>query len=501
MTDRDPYDDVPYTSHAYAESHPDRLAVVARMSGWRAPEVDGAHVLELGCGVGGNLLAMAEQLPRATLVGVDRSRRQIEIARDVARAIELANVTLHDASFDEIDLPAASFDFVIAHGVYSWISVDARRALLRVVARSLTPSGVAYVSVNTLPGWYERLAARDWLRFAESTPALGASGRDALAWLKERASPELATYRSQLDRVAARLAETERAYLTHEYLSDEHHPELVTTVLDEATDAGLRYLGDGIPSETAVELLDDDAQRRARGLDAAGTQQLVDFVKNTSFRRALFVRADASAERGWSWPERLDPRAIDSLRIASRLRSTPDPSGGADRIDGPDGAVHVFDPAARAALRELSRVAPRSLPFDDLCRRVASATGTADVRDAVRSELFDLWLAIGGLDLHAFEPLIAPASERPKARALARHRAERGGVITNAWHQEVRLVEDVVRFVLARLDGTRARDRVAREVRDAQSSGALAPDATGLDAAALVNASVELLAKSALLIA
>ena len=490
----DPYDDVPYTDHSYAESHPDRLAVVAKMSGWTPPAVERARILELGCGVGGNLLPMAEQLPGATLVGVDRSRRQIEAARRVAEAAGLKNVVFHEASFEDAGLVAAEFDFVICHGVYSWISIDARRALLRVVARCLAPGGVAYLSFNTLPGWYDRMAARDWLRFADATSI------EPLSWLKARVSLELDAYRRQLGQVEDRLRETERAYLVHEYLSTEHHPELVTSVLGEAGDAGLRYLGDAIPTSTAVELLDDEAQARALGLDVAATQQLVDFVKHTSFRRALFVRSDASDERAWCWPMRLDPRAIDSSRIASRLRITADPAGGADRIEGPDGIVHVFDPLARCALHELSLVAPRSLAFDELCQRVRAAMPTADgsskVSDAVRSELFDLWLTIGGLDLHAYEPRMATTvSERPEASAVARIQARTDGTLTNVWHQEVRLVEEVVRFALARLDGTRTCGALTREVRER-----MLPESSSADVEALVRASLDLLAKSALLV-
>jgi ubiquinone/menaquinone biosynthesis C-methylase UbiE len=478
----DSYDDVPYTSHAYAEAHPDRLAVVAKMSGWDAPAIEDARILEIGCGVGGHLLPMAEQLPRATLVGIDRSTRQIAMARTLAEKAGVTNVSLHDASFEDVPLTAASFDFVIAHGVYSWIAVETRRAMLRAIARALSPRGIAYVSFNTLPGWYQKMAARDWLRFA---PTMATSGASALSWLMERASPELDTYRRDLDRVVARLNETEAAYLLHEYLSEENRPELASTVLAEADAAGLRYLGDAIPSTVAIEMLDDEAQARARGLDAVNAQQLVDFVRNTSFRRALFVRADDAGD--WRWPHARDPRAIDGLRVASRLRIA------GDAIEGPDGSVHVDNPAARAAFRALADAAPRSLAFDALC-------GASD-RDAVRAEIFDVWLAIGGLDLHAFEPRIADASRTPKASAVARHAR---GPITNAWHQEVR-VEDIVRFVLARLDGTRDVAAIARDVRGALAAGTLAFEGrsgaiANEDAEALVRASIDLLAKNALLV-
>jgi SAM-dependent methyltransferase len=452
----DAYDRLPYTDHAYAESHPDRLAVVARLAGWAPPGVAGARILELGCGRGGNLLPMAAGLPGASLVGVDRSARQIEHGRAVAAAAALSNVSLVASSFED-PLPAGRrFDFVVAHGVCSWVAPDARRALLRAVAGALAPSGIGYVSFNVLPGWYDRMAARDWLRFAANDDP-----RASIAWLHAQVSPELADYRRRLDAVARRLVETEHAYAAHEYLAKEHHPQRVGELLAEASAAGLAYLGDAIPAETSVELLPEAVRARLREMDAAGAQQLVDFVRNTAFRRALFVRADEAAARRWRWTPELDAAAIDGLRAASRLRphGPAVPSAAAERFDGPDVSVQVVHPTARAALRQLADAAPRSLPF----RQLAGLAGT-DRAHELRGELFDLWLATGAVDLHAHEPALGDGTgARPTACPVARWHALHGGPVTNRWHQEVRLDDAPLRAVLSRLDGTRSMADVARD--------------------------------------
>jgi len=447
----DPYDRRPYTDHAYAESHPDRLATVARLSRWDPTAVDAARILELGCGRGGNLLPLASALPRATLVGVDRSRRQIDEARAIASSTALDNAHFVEASFDAPGAVAAGpFDYVVAHGVASWVPPASRRALLGAVAGALAPGGIAYLSFNVLPGWYDRLAARDWLRFDRTEDA-----RASLQWLRDRVSPESADYRRRLDAVARRLSETDLAYVTHEYLADEHHPQLVGALLAEAADAGLAYLGDAIPGETALELLDDDVRDRARTLDAPAAQQLVDFVRNTAFRRALFVRADEAAARGWRWSPELHVGALDGLRVASRLRPHGEPTPGppAERFDAADVSVQVDDATTRRALRELARVAPRSLPFPDLARHVDAADAAA-----LRRELFDLWLATGALDLHVHEPALAVPGEidaRPLACPVARWHALHGGAVTNQWHHEVRLDPPLLLQILGLLDGTR----------------------------------------------
>jgi SAM-dependent methyltransferase len=410
---------------------------------------------------------------------VDRSRRQIEEARAIGVATGVGNTRFVAASFEDLHGVAGPFDYVVAHGVASWVPPASRRALLGAVAQALAPGGLAYVSFNVLPGWYDRMAARDWLRFDR--------GKDASAsieWLRDRVSPENTDYRRRLEAVAGRVSATDPAYVTHEYLADEHHPQSVGALLAEAADAGLAYLGDAIPGETALELLDDEARGRARGVDAAGAQQLVDFVRNTAFRRALFVRADEAAARGWRWSPELKVEALEGLRLASRLRPHGEaaPGAAAERFDEADVSVQVDDATARRALRELAGVAPRSLPFPELARR-AEATDAA----ALRRELFDLWLATGALDLHVHEPTLAVApTERPVACPVARWHALHGGPLTNRWHQEVRLDDAPLRRVLGLLDGTRTVTEVAT--------------AAGCSAE-VARASVEALAAAALVVA
>jgi len=483
----DPYDLLPYTDHAYAESHPDRLAVVAKLSGWTPPEVQSARILELGCGLGGNLLPMASALPGARLLGVDRSRRQIEEARQAAGAAALDNVRFEQGSVESLEIEG-TFEFVVSHGLCSWVPPATRRALLAAIARVLAPGGVAYVSFNVLPGWYERLAARDWLHAfpGDDPPA-------SLRWLRDAVSPELADYRRRLDAVARRLGETDRAYATHEYLAQEHHPQRVDAMLAEASAAGLEYLGDAIPAETALEVLPDVVADRAKGLEPARVQQLVDFVRCTAFRRTLLVRSTDAAARSWHWPSRLDPEAMTGMRVASRLRPH-DPQGreASERFDGPGASVQVTDPAVRQALHELARVVPRSLPFGELAKRV----GLLDAR-RLRTELLDLWLATGSVDLHVFEPSIGDASsQHPEACPVVRGRAASGGTLTNRWHQEVRLDDPVLRHVLALLDGTCTAGDAATAL--AKMAGPSALDAG--ERALLARASIESLASCALLV-
>lgn len=435
----DAYDLVPYTDHAYAESHPDRLAVVARLNRFASSDIARARVLELGCGRGGNLLPMAAGMPDATFVGIDRARKQIDEAIEIARATRLRNVTFRAADFASLEEEGV-FDYAIAHGVCSWITPDVRRALFRTMASALSARGVAYVSFNVLPGWYERLAARDWLR-AFATPD---TARASMAALDTVISPELAGYRSALGRVAARIAVTDASYVTHEYFAEEHHPQTIAELIDEAEAAGLRYLGDAIAQTTAFELAPNALAARVEHASSREAQLLLDFSRNTAFRRALFVRADTCDAEHWRWSKSLDANALASMRITSRLKPTHHEG---ELVCG-DTVVQV-GAHGRDALREIARAAPHAAPIDV----------------AWREELFDLWLATDALDLHVHTPALADGSaERPLACAVARWHAVHGGAITNRWHHEIVLDDELARAVLARLDGTKSIADIAREL-------------------------------------
>jgi SAM-dependent methyltransferase len=464
---RDLYDERPYTDHAYAETHPSRVAAVARLARWLPPPVGTARILELGCGRGGNLLPMAAGLPQATLVGVDASARQIHEARQTADEVGLGNVTFMRARFDEMEIGDGAFDYVICHGVLSWISPGARALLFERIAGALRGNGVACVSFNVLPGWYDRLAARDWLRFSAS--ALGRPAEDAVAslrWLGSQLPPEHTDVRRRLETVARRLADTGPAYAFHEYLAPEHHPLLVGEFMSEATAVGLRYLGDANPPTMAIELLPEEVRDRARALDPVAAQQLVDFVRCTAFRRALLVRNDVARAAAWTGSAELDPAAIRALRVAGRLRARGPSSPELPQESFADGemVVQVSDPATRRALRELASVAPRSLSFDELARRSLPASAPEAANQALASELYDLWLATGAIDLYDHDLAVqSTAGVRPVACPLARWHANHGGAVTNRLHQEVLVPDAIVRWVLGRLDGTRTLSDLARE--------------------------------------
>ena len=124
------YDDVLYESRPFAQCHPARMRGMAQLFGLAAPPLAKARVLELGCTHGGNLLPLAMRYPDASFVGADLSRVQVELANKAKEELGARNVTFRQADIREMAKESEQYDYIIAHGVYSWVPLDVQDALL-----------------------------------------------------------------------------------------------------------------------------------------------------------------------------------------------------------------------------------------------------------------------------------------------------------------------------------------------------------------------------------
>ena len=165
MTLASSYDEVPYSSYPFSQSHPDRLATIAALFGMAAAPVDRCRVLELGCSSGGNLIPIAVQFPESQFVGVDFSRVELDQASSLVSALNLKNVELLHRNILELNADLRPFDYIIAHGVYSWVPDVVQDRILSLCSELLAPMGVAYISYNTYPGWHMRGMIRDMMSY------------------------------------------------------------------------------------------------------------------------------------------------------------------------------------------------------------------------------------------------------------------------------------------------------------------------------------------------
>src|SRR5258708_5167974 len=159
------YDEVPYPNLSHVQSHPDTLATLASLLGLSPAPIENSRILEIGCASGGNLIPMALSLPASTLVGIDYSARQISDGQAAIDAIGLTNVSLRHMNILEITPELGEFDYIIAHGVFSWVPANVREKLLDICKQNLAPAGVAFISYNVYPGWHMLANIRDMMLY------------------------------------------------------------------------------------------------------------------------------------------------------------------------------------------------------------------------------------------------------------------------------------------------------------------------------------------------
>jgi SAM-dependent methyltransferase len=144
------YDELPYDSLPLPETQPDFLAAMAKLHGFDAPDPAHARILELGCAQGGNLIPLAWRWPEATCVGVELSRVQAEAGADFIRSIGLSNARILHGDLAALPDDLGEFDFIIAHGVFSWVPPRCSRRCSRSADAICRPTALP-TSVSTLP--------------------------------------------------------------------------------------------------------------------------------------------------------------------------------------------------------------------------------------------------------------------------------------------------------------------------------------------------------------
>jgi methyltransferase-like protein/2-polyprenyl-3-methyl-5-hydroxy-6-metoxy-1,4-benzoquinol methylase len=311
------YDILPYPPYSFPATHIGRLGAIGRVFG--LPTVDPAksRVLELGCGVGVNIMAMAQLFPEAEFVGIDASQKQIDTGLEAIKSTGLKNVRLIAADFSKLEEDLGKFDYIIVHGIYSWVPDSVKESILSIGSKNLNAGGVTYISYNCLPGWRMRGALRDMmLMHTAGIPDLLGKVSQAKALLKFLAEScaQETPYGKYLAQELEMIAKVDDSYIAHEFLESDNQALYFSDFLKSADQHGLLYLGDADPATMVSDNLPAKAAETIKSLklNLLATEQYMDFVRNRMFRSTLLCHAGSTLNRAIS-PERLEDLHITSL--------------------------------------------------------------------------------------------------------------------------------------------------------------------------------------------
>ena len=468
------YDATPYQSFPLIRQQPARMAAAAAWFGLEAPSAARARVLEIGCAAGGHIIPLAAAWPDSEFLGIDLSAVQIAQGKARIARLELANIELSARSLEEIGAKDGAFDFIICHGVFSWIPAPLRDALLSVIAERLTPEGVAAVSFNVLPGWRLFQIARDSLilhaRLQNEPEARAAQARELFDLMFAESNDRYSYGRFWRDE-ARRMASGGDAYIAHEIFEDENSPLTFTDFCLALDEHGLAYLSECNVSSSFEESIAAagaaSIRRLSRGDDRA-REQYIDIFSGRAFREALIVRgARASAIKREIPIGRMDAfHFVPSLALKS-LPPSEEPR--VWRIGEEDAGIAVGEEAVATAFDRLIARLPGSSTLEDMAP--AAATDPA-LRRRIAEALARL-VVLGHCAISS-EPVVCASrlAERPRTWPVAAMDAAVGDSAASLRHAPVRL-EALQRLYLPLLDGTRTRDDLIAHAADLAEKGVL----------------------------
>jgi methyltransferase-like protein/2-polyprenyl-3-methyl-5-hydroxy-6-metoxy-1,4-benzoquinol methylase len=477
------YDITPYAGNPYYYTHPGVMSAFGFLYGLCPADPVKCRVLELGCGDGNNLIPMAYEFPESRFVGIDLSPVQIRIGLKTIADLGLENIDLQIRSIMDINDKDGRFDFIIAHGVYSWVTTEVRKKILDVCRNNLSDQGIAYISYNVLPGWRFNQIMRDMFlyrtRHMKDPASKALAAKDLCDTMLKGTADGNSVHDVQLRFFGKTIQEFPNvsSYLLHEYMETHNTAFYFHRFAGDLKRHGLQYMCDADQPDFELDSLPPDTASAFENIseNAVETEQYIDFFKNTRFRRSLICRKGMSLNSDY----RLD-------RI-QHLYAATDAIPVVDSPDTPIKDVTAFrtstgrkfsatDPFAQIVLHRLSQIKPCTIRVDSLIKSMLQQGCFKTERDNRAPEekmghvVYTLFFN-GVLEiLGARRQCVPEAGDFPTASLVSRLQAPSRRV-TNLCHRTILMDDDMACFVLARLDGTLDRNSLCDLMTEAVKTG------------------------------
>ena len=478
------YDEVRYPAGLFPQTHPDRLATTAYLRGLSPVPIERCRVLELGCGAANNLVAMAFQLSESEFVGVDLARIPIAAGQSLAAELGLRNVTLQAMDLCDRNLEKfGTFDFIIAHGVYSWVPDFVRERILQICQDMLTEQGIGYVSYNAYPGCHFRDLVRNMMRFHtqkfEGVLEKAIQARALVKFMAEsRTKPDYYTeaFRTQLERIVKYGDES----LYHDDLNPVAQPFYFYEFMEQAERHNLQYVGEAVLDSSDRAKFTPEALQRMRELDGANElvrEQYKDFLCGTGFRQTLLCRREARVAAAF-----LEERIPDLFAMCDSVSLTDPEKAGDSPVEFKTpggGKFEIANPLWRTALSYICSQWPCAVSFEQILKevRLRGPKNNTDwdsvaERTFIASGLKESY-ALGVAFLRVRPPnVVNKVSERPAISRLAQAQIRLGESIASQLHASMKVPDAAGRHFLSLLDGTRDLEALTTEmIAYARSSG------------------------------
>jgi methyltransferase-like protein len=479
MQSNSSYETVPYLSKFFIQTHPEHLVVLGTLFGMQPQNVEKCRVLELGCGNGSNLIAHAFSLPDSEFVGVDLAQSHIVEANKSIQDLELTNIKFYQLDLMEMSAEKfGMFDYIIAHGLFSWIPDFVREKVLEIYHEMLSPNGIGYISYNVYPGNHLRKLAQKPMQFVTakfSDPVEKVN--NAVSFLKFLSEETTETdvfqliLQAELENIVQRLLPD----IFHDDLAEINQPFYFTEFVEQLKKQNLQFL-----SETKLSMMSTQSfSPRAKSFlesheNIIEREQYIDFLRNRYFRKSLICHSEITLNHQ-PVPELLDKfLVVSSVRPANKKPNLI--TWGAENFVGFEGTGFEIDhPLTKMSLFILEQKWAKAIPFIELletARQSLENEGftTDDWKNEFeisRQILLQIYLNTEFIHLHLYQPTAkTEVSEKPEINKLARWQLGIGDSVNSLLNQNFKAADSVLRHLLHLMDGTRNREDLLLSIKE-----------------------------------
>lgn len=478
------YDESPYESCPFAQTSLESLSTLSHIFGHNAPKIETARVLELGCASGGNIIPQAVKHPKAKFVGVDLSPAQTKVGNDQIKKLGLKNIEIKTASITDLDKSLGEFDYIICHGVISWVPEFVRAGIFDVCEKLLSKDGVAYISYNTLPGWNMVRSIRDMMLyhsrdFADVEDKITQSIL-LLDFIKDALDGTETPYAKILKGEMEMLTGQPRNYLRHDHMEENNHQYYFYEFMEEASKRGMQYLGDVQLSSMYVGNLPQKASQKLQEItDIVRSEQYMDFITNRRFRSTVLCRKDIPLNRN------INSDLMKDLSFASKI--TPEKPEKEVNLDD-DSSVTFFynnnkeaklttsSPVMKAILFIFSENGNSLINSDELAEMASKKLTLSKItREQMVSEIHTNLVRLifsGHLSYSKYSYKAVKVSKKPKVSDFVRAQLEFNNNvwITNLSHERIN-INILDACIIKYLDGTNDVKSLLKKLKDHVNSG------------------------------
>ena len=302
------YADLGYLSQPFPYASAPFLESYARLLGLSPAPAATARILEIGSSYGGNLMSQALFYPQATFTGIEIAPTQVSVGKTYIDQLGITNLELLEGDVNESHHHLGTYDYIIAHGFYSWVDDETKDNFLRLCKEHLAENGILYMSYNTYPGWHKMDSVRALLKFANKDIDT-LNHREKVRHGKTVASKlgalmlEYDTVKNQQTSFLQSLRQTlqkQDCYVGHDHLEPVNTPVYFHQCMDHMAEHGFTYLCDCDLNLSFPTVYDETLRTQLQVLaphDPLAREQYIDFMLNTAFRKSLFTHKGATPKR------------------------------------------------------------------------------------------------------------------------------------------------------------------------------------------------------------